>query len=185
MPDFAPLVLTTPRLRLRPPHTEDAAALLAIYADAEVARYLSRPAWTDIAQAHAWLERVMQQNAEASAVQWLLQRDDDGVVVGTAALFNLHRESRRAEVGYTLGREHWHRGYAGEAVAGLLDHAFGALDLRRIEADIDPRNAASARVLERLGFVKEGRLRERWEVAGEISDSVLYGLLRREWRVPG
>jgi len=69
-----------------------------------------------------------------------------------------------------------------EALQALLDFGFGELDLNRIEADIDPRNSASARTLERLGFTKEGYLRERWIVGEEVSDTALYGLLRREWR---
>ena len=69
-----------------------------------------------------------------------------------------------------------------EALRALLDFGFGELDLNRIEADIDPRNGASARTLERLGFTKEGYLRERWIVGDEVSDTALYGLLRREWR---
>jgi RimJ/RimL family protein N-acetyltransferase len=55
------------------------------------------------------------------------------------------------------------------------------MGLHRIEADIDPRNTASARCLERLGFVKEGLLRERWIVEGEVSDSAIYGLLQPDW----
>jgi RimJ/RimL family protein N-acetyltransferase len=73
-----------------------------------------------------------------------------------------------------------------EALQALLSYAFQTLDLNRLEADIDPRNHASARTLERLGFQKEGHLRERWIVDGEISDTWLYGLLRREWQAaPG
>lgn len=68
-----------------------------------------------------------------------------------------------------------------EALQTLLRYAFQTLDLNRLEADIDPRNVASARTLERLGFQKEGHLRERWIVNDEISDTWLYGLLRREW----
>jgi RimJ/RimL family protein N-acetyltransferase len=64
----------------------------------------------------------------------------------------------------------------------LLDYAFRALGLRRLEADVDPRNSGSMRVLERLGFRHEGLLRERWKVNGELQDSVLLGLLEREWR---
>ena len=63
-----------------------------------------------------------------------------------------------------------------------MHYAFQTLDLNRLEADIDPRNKASARTLERLGFQKEGHLRERWIVNDEISDTDLYGLLRREWQ---
>jgi RimJ/RimL family protein N-acetyltransferase len=70
-----------------------------------------------------------------------------------------------------------------EALQALLEFGVGELDLNRIEADIDPRNSASARTLERLGFTKEGYLRERWIVGDEVSDTAIYGLLRREWRV--
>ena len=69
-----------------------------------------------------------------------------------------------------------------EAGSALIEHAFGTLNLHRIEADIDPRNVASARLLERLGFVREGLLRDRWIVGGEVSDSALYGLLERDRR---
>jgi RimJ/RimL family protein N-acetyltransferase len=68
-----------------------------------------------------------------------------------------------------------------EALGALLDWAFADLGLRRIEADVDPRNAASIRTLEHLGFVREGYLRERWNVAGEVQDALFYGLLAREW----
>jgi len=68
------------------------------------------------------------------------------------------------------------------SVSRMLDWGFDELDLNRVEADIDPRNAPSARALERLGFTREGHLRERWIVGGEISDSWIYGLLAREWR---
>ncbi|MDO9353805.1 MAG: GNAT family protein, partial [Solirubrobacteraceae bacterium] len=89
---------------------------------------------------------------------------------------------RRAELGYALARQAWGGGYMHEALQALVAHAFEALQLHRLEADIDPRNAASARSLERLGFVREGLLRERWIVDGEVSDSALYGLLAPEWR---
>ena len=69
-----------------------------------------------------------------------------------------------------------------QALQALLQYAFETLNLNRLEADIDPRNQASARTLERLGFQKEGHLRERWIVNDEISDTDLYGLLRREWQ---
>jgi RimJ/RimL family protein N-acetyltransferase len=69
-----------------------------------------------------------------------------------------------------------------EAVGELLRFAFEELGLHRIEADVDPRNVASIRLLERVGFCLEGRMRERWIVGDEINDTAFYGLLRREWR---
>ena len=68
------------------------------------------------------------------------------------------------------------------ALTAVIDFAFGPFGLRRLEADTHPDNTASCRALERLGFRREGLLVERWQVGDEISDSVLWGLLAREWR---
>jgi ribosomal-protein-alanine N-acetyltransferase len=75
------------------------------------------------------------------------------------------------------------RGYTQEALVALLDYGFSELNLNRVEADIDPRNIGSAKSLERVGFTKEGHLRENCIVNGELTDRALYGLLRREWKV--
>jgi RimJ/RimL family protein N-acetyltransferase len=80
-----------------------------------------------------------------------------------------------------MAHAHWGKGYMNEALTGLVSHAFEVMKLRRLEADVDPCNAASIRTLERLGFQREGFLRERWHVNGEIQDAFFYGLLRREW----
>ena len=63
----------------------------------------------------------------------------------------------------------------------MFNYAFEVLNFHRIEADVDPRNDASVRTLERLGFQREGYLRERWQVNGEIQDAFFYGLLRPDW----
>jgi RimJ/RimL family protein N-acetyltransferase len=103
-------------------------------------------------------------------------------LVGNCLLFHFHHGSRRAEVGYELGQDHWHKGYMQEALTALLDYGFATLGLNRVEADIHPDNLASARTLERQGFVREGLLRERWIVEGTVSDTLIYGLLARDWR---
>lgn len=103
-----------------------------------------------------------------------------GEVIGSCDLFNVDEQCGRAEIGFTLNRQHWGKGYMSEAARAVIDHGFNTVGLRRLEADIDPRNLGSARLLERLGFVREGLLRERWVVGDEISDSALYGLLKRD-----
>ena len=87
-----------------------------------------------------------------------------------------------AGVGYALDDTAWGQGYATEAMRALLQWAWDTLPLNRLQAEIDTRNTASARVLEKLGFRLEGTLREDCIVDGEVSDSGVYGLLRREWR---
>jgi RimJ/RimL family protein N-acetyltransferase len=68
-----------------------------------------------------------------------------------------------------------------EALMAVLKYAFEVLELHRIEADVDPRNTESIKTVERLGFQREGYLRERWQVNGEIQDAYFYGLLKQEW----
>jgi RimJ/RimL family protein N-acetyltransferase len=181
VPALTAVVLDTPRLRLRPPEPADAAALLAVFADPAVTRYWSSPPWTAIDQAEAQISEDAADLAEGTAMRLAITPGAGGPLLGTVSLFHLDVGSRRAEIGYALGRPAWGQGYGQEAVRALVAHAFGALDLNRLEADVDPRNHASARLLERLGFRPEGLLRERWIVAGEVSDSAVYGLLRAEW----
>ncbi len=182
MDSFEPVDISTKRLTLRFLSAADLPALYEIYSHPEVTRYLSWPAWTDIAQAQQMLMDADEGYRTRSALHLGIERRADHKFIGTCSLFHFHVPSRRAEIGYALGRSYWGEGYIQEALQALLHYAFQTLDLNRLEADIDPRNPASARTLERLGFQKEGHLRERWIVNDEISDTWLYGLLRREWQ---
>jgi RimJ/RimL family protein N-acetyltransferase len=182
MPDFSDIVLQTARLRLRMPVLADADAIFAMRSDPVVQRYGSHPPWTDRQTAVDWIERNARGMAAGQHAQFAIERRDDGAVIGSCVLYALDAQCRRADVGYALALPEWGKGYANEAVSTMLDWGFDRLDLNRVEADIDPRNVPSARALERLGFTREGHLRERWIVDGEVSDSWIYGLLAREWR---
>ena len=178
---FAAITLRTERLLLRPLREADAHDLFAIFSDVRVSRYLSHPAWTDIKSAHELIARTITAVEADKYVYLGIERARDRKLIGECSLFNLMPQCRRAEVGYTLAHEAWGQGYIREALITLLQCGFEQLALNRVEADVDPRNVASAKTLERLGFQKEGLLRQRWIVADEISDSLLYGLLAQEW----
>ena len=178
---FDQLTLATRRLLLRPLRDADAPALFAIFSDPKVTRYWSSQTWSSIDSAHAMIARDRKAMADGEHVRLALERIDDGAMIGVCTLFAFSEQCRRAEVGYGLAPHAWGRAYMDEALRALLGHGFGTLGLNRVEADIDPRNEASARSLERLGFRKEGLLRERWIVGDEVSDSALYGLLQRDW----
>ena len=182
MPSYSDVTLATARLDLRPLTPADAPALFALKSDADVQRYGSHPPWTQPEQAIAWLERDRQGMADGGHAQFAVIRREDGAMVGSCTLYDIDEQCRCAEVGYALLPSAWGRGYANEAVTALLDWGFGHVGLNRVSADIDPRNTASARALERLGFTREGHLRERWIVGGEVCDSWIYGLLAREWK---
>lgn len=182
MPCFEAVTLTTERLLLRPLVDADAAAIFAIFSDRDVMRYWSSPPFDAIEQAQAMLSAIQAGYQSGEFLQLGLERRSDAALMGTCTLFHCHSASRRAEIGYALGRPYWGAGYMHEALTALVAYAFDTLNLHRLEADIDPRNAASARTLERLGFQREGHLRERWIVDGEISDTAWYGLLHHEWQ---
>jgi RimJ/RimL family protein N-acetyltransferase len=100
------------------------------------------------------------------------------ILVGDVAV-HLHHDARVAEVGCTLARDHQGHGYAGEALRALVDQ-LDQRGVRRVEAEIDPRNAASIALFERLGFVHVGTDRRAVEVRGEWCDSARYALVHAE-----
>ncbi|HEF5873269.1 TPA: GNAT family N-acetyltransferase [Burkholderia cenocepacia] len=177
MPLFEPVTLPTSRLVLRPLRDADAPTFFEIWSDAEAMRYFSFSPMTRIEQAEARVARNVQTSASGESLVCVLELRETGEALGECSLFHANEQCRRAEIGFSLRRTFWRGGYMREAASALIDHAFGTLRLNRLEADIDPRNAASAGLLERLGFVREGLLRERWIVGDEVSDSALYGLL--------
>ena len=180
----SPTILTTKRLRLRRFTHDDDVALFEMFSHPEVMRYGSTLPFTQMVQAEQRIEEALGHYATDTAYPLAVECLDDGRVIGNCTLWNFHRQNRRAEVGYALARAYWGHGYMHEAMSAMVDFAFRDMQLHRLEADIDPRNAASAKTLERLGFQKEGVLRERWIVGDEISDSALYGRLASEWLVP-
>jgi [ribosomal protein S5]-alanine N-acetyltransferase len=178
MPLTAPSLLETPRLHIRLATEADLPALLTFNGDDEVTRYLPYTTWQNMNDAQAWYVRMMGLQEAGGTLQFVVVDKQSAQAVGTCLLFRHDEASARAELGYVLARTQWGRGVMREALTALIDHAFTHMALRRLEAEIDPRNTASAALLQRLGFVQEGLLRQRWLTKGELTDSALYGLLR-------
>ena len=174
--------LQTARLRLRPFTDSDADALYALHSSAYVLRYWDAPPWTERARAERFITACRQLAEEGSGARLALDRLSDGAFIGWCGLTRWNPDYRSAAMGYCLDDAAWGQGYATEAAGAVLQWAFATLDLNRVQAETDTRNAASARVLEKLGFLREGTLREDCVVNGEVSDSWVFGLLRREWQ---
>lgn len=180
---FPPIpVLAGPRLRLRALAASDIDALFALHSDQRVMRYWSFTAWTERQQAIDHIARLAREREVMEFYPWVATLHGSDTAIGTCSLFGLHREHARSVIGYSLAPEFWGRGLASEMLRLALGHAFDTLNLNRIEADIDPLNIASCKLVERAGFRREGLLRERWRVGGGIQDTALYGLLRRDYR---
>lgn len=176
--------LQTRRLLLRPFSDADSDAIYALQSDARVLRYWDSPPWKDRARAQAFLEACRTMEQDGSGARIAIESLQTGRFVGWCSMFRWNPVFRSLGIGYCLDETAWGQGYATEAVRAMLTWAFDTLDLNRVEAELDTRNAASARVLEKLGFEREGLRREDCVVDGEVSDSWIYGLLRRDWK-PG
>ena len=174
-------VIKTSRLVLRWTSEDDIDSIYEIFSDPQVMRYWSVTPLANREAAADMQREIAEGNLKDSAWKWGLALSDSNKLIGTCTLFNLNLSNGRAEIGYAMGRSYWGNGYMNEALKALVKHAFDVVQLRRLEADVDPRNTASIRTLERLGFQREGYLRERWHVGGEIQDALFFGLLKREW----
>lgn len=182
MPDYSEIKFSTARLHLRPLSHADAGCAV------RDSRRPRRNALHDddtldvLDQARDLIERDLKSMPASKHLCLGIVPICEGQVVGTCTLFDIYQASRRAEAGFVLGRSAWGKDYMSEALDAVLDYGFCSMDLNRVEADTDPRNFAAANILERLGFAKEGHLRERWIMGDEKSDTALYGLLESDWK---
>ena len=182
---FAPVY--SPRTCVRPVHQDDLGDLLAINSDDAVTQFLPYRSWQTPADASSWYERMQALEAAGTGIQLVISLNSansqtEPRVIGSVLLFKFDAGSARAELGYVLGRPHWRQGLAREALQAVMRQAFGALGLRRIEAEVNTDNTASCALLCSLGFVLEGCLRQRWAVKGVTYDTHLYGCLVQDWQ---
>jgi len=173
--------LRTNRLQLRPFTADDTDAIFALQSNPHVLRYWDSPPWIERSQADRFIATCGQMELEGSGARLAIERTDEGHFLGWCCLVKWNPTFRSAMMGYCFSDVAWGQGYATEAAGALLAWAFDTLDLNRIQAETDTRNIASSRVLEKLGFVREGTLREDCIVDGDVSDTWVYGLLRRQW----
>ena len=155
-----PLTLDSARLHMRAPEMVDAAAVLAYAGDAAVTRFMEWPTHVDIDDTEDFIDAVQGGWDDGDDYCYLLTLADSGHIVGAASLqFDAHG----ASLGYIVAAEHWGQGIASEAAAALVDAAWQTDDLYRVWATVDIDNAASARVLVKIGLTYEARL-ARWSL---------------------
>jgi ribosomal-protein-alanine N-acetyltransferase len=173
--------INTSRLFLRSISAADVDDFYATYSNPEVMRYWSTPALPNREAASKLISEIHEGFKRRELLKWGIALRTDDTLIGSVTLFHPDFTHRRAEIGYALGRAYWGHGYMQETLKAVLNYAFTVLNFHRLEADVDPRNAASVKTLERLGFQREGYLRERWQVNGEIQDALFYALIRPDW----
>jgi RimJ/RimL family protein N-acetyltransferase len=146
----------------------------AILSSAGAMRYWATPPHRTPGETHDWIAAMIAADP-AESDDFIVEHE--GRVVGKAGLW------RVPEIGFILSPAVWGRGLASEALEAILPRAFARFPIEAVNADVDPRNAASLRVLAKAGFVETGRARRTLQVGGEWCDSVYLKLWRNGGRV--
>ncbi|MCQ4086493.1 GNAT family N-acetyltransferase [Saccharibacillus sp. JS10] len=173
--------LETPRLLLRQAKPSDREGLFALYGDEEVMRYLPLEAFQSIEEADDemnWHARIFQ---EQTGLRWMIEEKATGDFVGTCGFLGIEKEHHRMEIGYDLARQHWGKGLMPEAISAVLHFGFHSLEANKIEARVDPDNAASIKLMDKLHFVQEGILRQHEFEKGRYVDLAAYSILKSEY----
>ena len=175
--------LETPRLTLRPFGDCDFEAMHAMQSNAEVARYLYNEPRSE-AETRDHLTRKIAAVAWTAEGDWLgaaVVERDSGAVVGDVGLHWVSERDRTAEIGFIFDPRHHGKGFATEAARALVDWAFTSAGIHRVIGQLEARNSASARVLEKLGMRLEAHFVENEWVKDEWQSELVYAILDREW----
>ncbi|MBQ8536132.1 MAG: GNAT family N-acetyltransferase [Clostridia bacterium] len=149
--------------------------------DPQVAQHVLWDAHESIHQTRAYIRYVLRQYKNGEPSSFAIEEKASHRVIGTIGYMWLNQENRSGEVGYSLSRAHWNRGYMTEALKAVIDFGFEVLLLNRIEAQHETANPASGRVMAKAGMQKEGVLRSRIFNKGKYVDVALYAILHDQW----
>lgn len=173
--------LETKRLVLREIRPADAEAIFAMYGDEEVMRYRDVLAFSRLEEAQLFLEQVRSLGEQGEEMHWGIMLKGEEQLVGTCG-YSWHLGHPFGAIGYDLARNYWRQGIMTEAIGALLHFGFEVRNLHRVEARVRLGNEASMRLLQRLGFQEEGRLRECLYLNNRFFDVKIFSLLQSEYR---
>lgn len=166
--------LRTHRVDFRPIAAGDADLLYRFNSDPLALKYVPRAPFTSISQAEEKLTECLDGFEKRTCIWWVLSLKDTGERIGYTGLFGIDRPHNNAEIGYGLLPPWWGRGYATEAVSEIVGFGFDTLGLHRIYGQVVPGNTASEKILERLGFAREGVLTDAQFARGRYFHLALY-----------
>ncbi|HEV7330277.1 MAG TPA: GNAT family protein [Flavisolibacter sp.] len=178
-PNFTPFPqIETNRLLLRQMTLADTPAVQRLRSNEAVMQYINRPLTHTLEEASYWVNVIISALERNEGITWCISlKERPAEHVGSIGLWRIDKENHRAEIGYMLEPFLQGKGIMYEAIQPMLEYGFKVLKLHSIEAQIDPRNRASAALLKKAGFVQEAYFKENYFVRGAFADTAVYSLL--------
>ena len=185
--DVPGLRIETTRLVLKPHTVENAARLnkwendpqLIYLNDDQPEPYSTQP----LEETLKYIQRHLEISPNQQAIHYAIHKKEDGLFIGYGMIAFIDRYTRSCRLGINIGdKSQWGQGYAREALLAVIHYCFQNLDLNRIGAEIYTFNTRSIALFEKLGFKREGVIRQCVYKKGHFEDEYLYGLLREEWQ---
>jgi len=161
--------------------SEDADSLYQFMSDRDVTKFMSLHA-DKLEQVRSWIEVMIERFEKRQAIYWVIADVKEGQVIGRCHYLYVNHEHSRGEIGYCLTKAYWGQGITTKAITAIVKYGFEHLELNRIEATVSSENYASARVLEKVGFVKEGTLRQHTFRDDRYHDVDTFSFLKKDWK---
>ena len=171
-------IIETERLLLREIIKEDAQSIYNCFSNNDVTRYYGLDTLTSIEQAEQFVDLFSKNYIEKRGIRWGIEIKDKEGIIGTIGFNAWSPKHKKAEIGFELNPKYWRKGYATEAVSKVISYGFEEFDLTRIGAVVFIENKASNELLRKLGFEKEGVLRNYLYQNGEPHDTYIYSILK-------
>jgi ribosomal-protein-alanine N-acetyltransferase len=172
--------LETERIRLRKIYPDDANEIFLIRSNDKIMRFLDIPRHYSISDSQKLIEAAEESYKKETGINWAIIEKQSSAFTGYIGFIRMTPEHCRAEIGYALKPECWGKGYMYETINRLVRFGFDEMKLHSIEANVNPLNERSQKVLERVGFKKEASFRENYLFDGKFLDSVIYSLLEKD-----
>ncbi|MEK4073508.1 GNAT family protein [Paenibacillus sp. FSL K6-1122] len=173
--------LETKRLLLREIKQSDSQDIFQYFSSDEVTRFYDLESFTTIKQAEELIQRWTERFENGQVIRWGIALKSDNRIIGTCGFHGWMKQHHKAVMGYELAPEFWRQGYMTEVTQKIVEYGFKNLELNRIEAFVEPENAGSRKLLERIGFSEEGILKEHFYWKNRFVDNVIYAILKKEY----
>ncbi len=174
-------VLKSERILYREFKDTDALNLFLLRSNDEVMQHIDRPKMRSVSDAASMIESINDAFKNKQGVSWAIVERTSNTFMGYIGFWRMMQEHCRAEVGYMLLPDFWRKGLMGEALRTVVKFGFNKLNLHSIEANCNPANVGSIKLLEKTGFNKEAYFRENYLFNNKFLDSVIYSLLETDY----